>query len=423
LPGPALPKPPQEPEQPQVEEPEPRSEPVFVEEFCEHTSCRDVCWEPGSEDPAPATPTCPPLNHLSVDADFALDGLDPSLTPYLGTALVIHDPPPETVSPDILPNPKVFLESDVEELLTDFAVEPLHSALLPEPALPKPPATPVPDEVCSSPEPPPEASDVNADAGLTPYMGTVLMSHGPLPGVVEIATSLPSPEAPPVQLNAPRSDVEQLVAEFRVGGVHSDSYLRRELKALAGLEATPSPHPGVSRTPPPVSTEVPEIPARLQPKVGWRIVPQVTIAVGGLVALLSIGSAWRSRTRVEHASNLRAVAAAVRSAQSLPVPRHPTSPGVGTTLPITPCRANVTVRRAPPGAPVLLRAAKSDSALVPRRSEGPTAVFSGLPCEPLEVAVVLPAQQGRRWQRIPLSGEELTPSRGQGEAFVTVDAR
>jgi hypothetical protein len=208
----------------------------------------------------------------------------------------------------------------------------------------------------------------------------------------------PLPDGHAAPRYAPRrSDVDELVSGFGIGEKHSDRDLCRDLKLLAGIEATsPPPVVSLSETPPPVvdmgedGAAPSEASSPGSPRaaiVGAALVALVVAGVG--IGSIPLHAAPRSDTRAVAAQPV----AAVR---------------MGESRREAPCSAEIDVTDVPQRARVELRAGPDQQKILPTRAAAHGPVFANLPCrEAVDVMLELP---GRRWLRVPVAASELTPS-------------
>ncbi|MCA9597156.1 MAG: hypothetical protein KC776_27775 [Myxococcales bacterium] len=226
------------------------------------------------------------------------------------------------------------------------------------------------------------------------------------------SATLPQRAAGPARYAPPRyaprqSDVSDLLRDFGVASVGDDRELCRDLKLLAGMDATGAPPSVESVTPPPVAvTTDDEDDEREEPAAGGR----ARAAVGALCALLLVGAAGSTalpNSRALASGGVRSVAARAESR----VQRE------------APCSAEVAVKRVPQDAQVTLRGGAADQVLEPSQRQDDRVAFSGLPCrEAVEVTVHRTRQ--KRWLRIPVSAARLAPPPGApGRVRVTLLAR
>ncbi len=198
---------------------------------------------------------------------------------------------------------------------------------------------------------------------------------------------------------APRkSDVSDLVSGFAVGEGKTDREVCRDLKLLAGIDAT-SPPPAVSfsETPPPVAVTMDDDDAREGSSDSSSPGSARAVAGAAVVALVIAGVGFGSIPVHETARASKAVAAAA-----------PPKIRVGESSKEAPCTAEINVSGLPARARVELRAGPDATRVEPDRVIGSEAVFSELPCrEPVEVMLEL---SGHHWLRVPVAASELTPS-------------
>lgn len=306
------------------------------------------------------------------------------------------------------------------ELTPELTARVEVTAALPEPAevtVPLPPApTPAPPPA-PAPAPPPAWTEADVDVFVAleaPTAADVLAFEPPpfdpsrvvpppepepavspiepvpvvaLEALVE-APSRPRPliAAPPRY--APRaSDVDALVAGFAVSDADSAPGLCADLKSLAGVDRTELPPAVATATPPPVAVDDSPAEARA-PKRRPRI------GLGALVGMLAVGGVAAAASTF--------APTALDPAAAATAPRQQATPA---------CSATLVVRGVSERAQAMVRAATRREARSPDRVEDSAAIFTGLRCrEPLEVTVASPTPGSRRWVRIPVSAEAMTPS-------------
>lgn len=247
----------------------------------------------------------------------------------------------------------------------------------------------------------------------------------PAPFVGEISTEglvqaneLAAPDLPqrpsaerryaPSRYASRKSDVDELLSRFGVQGASGDAELCRDLKNLAGVDATAIP-PAVAvedATPPPVAVEEDKVePARAPNRESARWL------VGSLGVLLMLGAAGSSSLPPRSTPELQAVAAAAAT-QLSDVVAQVAEPA---------CSAEIRVKHVPPGDRVTLTAGPARRTLEAKVS-GRLAAFERLPCREAVEVTVGSSRRGR-WSTIPVTAARLTPSPGASRVRVTLLAR
>lgn len=413
------------PEVPAVEEPATAPEPVV-------TRRRSLPPPLPPSEPVELMPEVPDLEVPSISASAlppvvetrGASGDDPgaTATPALGSLAAeapadlepaeVTDPAPE-LEPDyeplnvVTPEPTPALMDLVQAARAMRLAPPAERPL--EVTAPLPPAAPpaAPAEVqpialpdyepldvgpraepllaFEAPEPPePEAPDASPIA--------------PMP-VVALERRLAPPPRPRVFVPAPpryepkQSDVDQLLESFSVSQADDRRALCADLKKLAGVDRTELPPAVSTATPPPVETADSSDATRpgSKPRIGLG-------ALAVLAGVIGLG-----------AISMQRVASADRAASAPPD---------------VPCEATLAVSGVPAGAQALVRAGDQGN-VMPTRSDRDQAIFAGLRCrEPLELTVATESGGKRRWIRIPVSAEAMTPSESvPSEVRVAIRAR
>ncbi|MBX3127222.1 MAG: hypothetical protein KF718_10935 [Polyangiaceae bacterium] len=311
---------------------------------------------------------------------------------------------------------EVAAEAAPEAPVVEVAAEAAPEAAVVEVAAEAAPEAPVVVEVAPPAAPTPEpALAVRAEpAAVLPPVEAIddstLLERAQLEEASRVR-SLPERSArryaPPRY--APRqSSVDSLLESFAVGEIAPPAELCRDLKAIAGVEATALPPPVSELTPPAVAVDDPN--SRPEAR-GAPQRPGVLVTALGLVVALGVAGSTALPGSVpalgSGASGLRAAAS-----ESIQRSARPSS-----------CEAEIIVKDLPPGADVALRAGPERVNVQPTAIVGTRARFEALPCgEGVEVTVQKPG--ARQWLAIPVTASRLTPPEGKpGRVRVTLIAR